>query len=428
MLIRFAVENHLSIRERQELSLLASSLQDPAASLIPVDGMKLVPAALIYGANASGKSNFVSALNFLRQSVRYSHARGGPETGVPRNPFILDDKTKALPTKIDIDFFLNNVRFHYGFSASDTEFEEEWLYAFPLGKKQTWFYRGPGDEGINFGKALKGTLKTIATLMRPNSLFLSTAAQNAHKQLTPIFNYLSDFSMKTTIENREHDAMAAFAGGRIDSRIVHFLKQADTGIVSCRFDDALRRIGIDQQSFMKDLWGILKKYIPDAPERTLDGVEKIDVKKISLGHKGTGKEPRYLELRLESAGTLRLLILLKTIFEALDNGSLVVIDELDASLHTYLAESIVALFNSKKTNPRGAQLIATTHDTNLLRSESVRRDQVWFCEKDTTGGTNLYPLTDIHTRNTDNLEKGYLQGRFGAVPFRGPVELLIGPE
>lgn len=119
---------------------------------------------------------------------------------------------------------------------------------------------------------------------------------------------------------------------------------------------------------------------------------------------------------------------MKSIFSALDKGLPLIIDELDASLHTYLAEDILSLFNSAETNKKGAQLIATTHDTNLLSAKMVRRDQIWFVEKGADGATSLYPLTDIRTRNSDNIERGYLEGRFGAVPYRGSIQSLIGSD
>jgi AAA15 family ATPase/GTPase len=422
MLIRFAVENHLSIKKRQELSLVASSLQDEGADLITVRDIKLVPAALLYGANASGKSNFVSALMFLQRAVVSSHTEAKPKSKIPISPFRLDRKSKSLPTKIDVDFFLGGVRFHYGFVATIDAFTEEWLYAFPSGKKQTWFYRDSRNRSIKFGKNLKGSLKTIGGLTRPNSLFLSAAAQNAHKQLTPVFEYLSGFSVSYEIENRSVDAGVAFADGSIDERIIRFLQQADTGIVAHRFGELIPDT-IDKKGLLSDMLGIFRKYAPEGQEFA-SGLEKMDLREISLGHSTNTKRPEFFDLRLESAGTLRLLVLLRPIFEALDRGSLVVIDELDASLHTYLAEKIVMLFNSRKTNPKGAQLIATTHDTNLLCAGCVRRDQVWFVEKDHTGASTLYPLTDIRTRATDNLEKGYLQGRFGAVPFRDSANLF----
>ncbi len=426
MLIRFAVENHLSIRDKQELSLVAANLQDSGADLITTKDFRLLPAALLYGANASGKSNFISALNFLMSSVLFSHERGGPATKLSRNPFFLDKTSRKLPTKLDVDFLLNDVRFHYGFSATDEAFVEEWLYAFPSAKKQIWFYRDASRKNIQFGKTLKGAVKTIETLTRPNSLFLSAAAQNAHKQLTPVYNYLTSFSIKDQIENRATHAFATFHEGKIDPRIIEFLQQADTGISSYQFFDKLAKSGIDQQSFAKDLLSIFNKYAP-ADRKVSSDFGGMEFKEISLGHQAAA-DIQFLDLKRESAGTLRLLVLLRPIFEALDSGSLVVIDELDASLHTYLAEQIVALFNSKKTNPNGAQLIATTHDTNLLCADYLRRDQVWFVEKDRNGASTLYPLTDIRTRAADNLEKGYLQGRFGAVPFRGPIDRLGGSK
>jgi AAA15 family ATPase/GTPase len=263
--------------------------------------------------------------------------------------------------------------------------------------------------------------------MRPNSLFLSVAAQNAHVQLTPLFEYIRNFTLKYVVENRTGDALMAFAEGKVDDRIIHFLDQADSGIITYRFEDVLEKFkkrGFDQNELARDFLELVKKYTKSRIDLKDLNLEDIRPKKMSLGHRVASGIPQFFELSLESAGTLRLLILLKSIFEALDRGSLVVIDELDASLHTYLAENLVKLFNSRVTNPRGAQLVATTHDTNLLRKDLIRRDQIWFAEKDHNGATNIYPLTDIRTRNSDNLEKGYLEGRFGAVPFRGPVDLL----
>jgi AAA15 family ATPase/GTPase len=427
MLIRFAIENHLSIKEKQEISLVASSLQDKGADLISASKINLIPAAIIYGANASGKSNFVLGFEFLRDTVLNSHQRGGPETKIPRNPFLLDEKSRSLPTTVDLDFFLRGVRFHYGFSAADKSFTEEWLFAFPSGKKQTWFHRLARKKQIYFGKQMKGPLRTIESLMRPNSLFLSVAAQNAHVQLTPLFEYIRNFTLKYVVENRTGDALMAFAEGKVDDRIIHFLDQADSGIITYRFEDVLEKFkkrGFDQNELARDFLELVKKYTKSRIDLKDLNLEDIRPKKMSLGHRVASGIPQFFELSLESAGTLRLLILLKSIFEALDRGSLVVIDELDASLHTYLAENLVKLFNSRVTNPRGAQLVATTHDTNLLRKDLIRRDQIWFAEKDHNGATNIYPLTDIRTRNSDNLEKGYLEGRFGAVPFRGPVDLL----
>jgi hypothetical protein len=421
MLIRFAIENHLSIREEQEISFVASSLKDPIGALFtfPNSDFELLPAAVIYGANASGKSNFVSGFQYLSEAVRYSHERGEPKGGVPRSPFLLDKKWSKAATKCEIEFVLNKVRYQYGFSCNDDEFLEEWLYTYPSGKRQTLYLRESERKKIRFGKNLRGNSRTIETLMRRNSLYLSVAAQNAHEQLTPIYSYLTNFSLKFSIQTRSIDAQAAFSDGRFDPRIIALLQRADAGIANYRFEEDV----IDTENpFVTEFNNLLKKHVKDFDPNIFKG------KKISLGHSTGGGKPVYLGLSSESSGTLRLLILFKDIFSALDKGAVLVIDELDASLHTYLVEDIVALFNSKTANRRGAQLIATTHDTNLLCGKLLRRDQIWFAEKDKAGASSIYPLTDIRTRNTDNIENGYLEGRFGAVPFRGRLDFLVGDD
>jgi AAA15 family ATPase/GTPase len=422
MLIRFGVENHLSIKSAQELSLVASALKDGGVDLIkPTDNLSLLPATLIYGANASGKSNLVSALANFVDTVRNSHAQRSPTDGVPRFPFRLDETSALAPSKFDIDFVIDQTRFHYGYTASDREFLEEWLFAYPSGKKQTWFLRERNKKKIYFGKSLKGSLRTIESLIRPNSLFLSAAAQNSHKQLTPLYQYICSFSV---LEPRsgDKDAKGQFLEGKIDPRIIDFLKQADTGIVDYHFDDY--RQDEKTAAIMSDIFDVMKTHAKVGKD--FPSLRDIKLKIISLGHQTEGRGKIYLDMAFESTGTIRLLQILKSVYFALDRGSVVVIDELDSSLHTYLSEKIVFLFNSKETNPKGAQLIATTHDTNLLSADMVRRDQIWFAEKNKSGATEFYPLTDIRTRNTDNLEKGYLEGRFGAVPYNGSVKLLVG--
>ena len=142
-------------------------------------------------------------------------------------------------------------------------------------------------------------------------------------------------------------------------------------------------------------------------------------------HRGKQGAEFFLDYDQESTGTQRLLVLLERIFKSLDEGTLIVIDEIDSSLHSKASEALVALFVSRKTNPRGAQLIATTHDTNLMRSPLLRRDQIWFTEKSTEGETELFSLSDFPTRSTDNLERAYMQGRFGATPFTGSARTMV---
>jgi AAA15 family ATPase/GTPase len=422
MLLRFRAGNFLSLREPQELSLVASSLKDNDKGLIdcPAAGEKLVPAAIIYGANASGKSNVVAALAFMRSQILYSQNRGEPNTPIARKPFALDPVCAASTTTFDIDFVLDGVRFHYGFEASDSAFVSEWLHSYPSGKQTSLFSRT--GQSVKPGRSLKGQIKVIEELTRPNSLFLSAATQNNHEELSKVSQFFRRLHADSTISVGPATISRSLKDPEIDERIINFLRQIGTGVINyqVKVSDLSEFNVAVQSAFFESV----KKLSPSIP---LEDVVEKKVTEIELAHEGADGKLVYFDLRRESAGTRRLLMLMRQIYRTLDEGSVLVIDELDASLHTQACEAIVGLFCSPKTNPKGAQLIATTHDTNLLHSSLVRRDQIWFTEKDRTGATHLYPLTDIRTRETDNIEKGYLQGRFGAVPYAGSVaDLLSG--
>lgn len=416
MLLQFSVANHLSIRDRQVISLTASSLLDEEESLIdcPVaPNGKVVPAAIIYGANASGKSNVVAALRYMRSAVLKSHSQGEPSGGVPRSPFSLDPTCAEAPSIFDVDFVLDKLRFHYGFEVTDDAFTAEWLYAFPNGRRQKLFHRV--NSNVKFGRSLKGRNSVIADLMRPNSLYLSVAAQNDHEQLSKIFELFYSINIDEKISIGGQLASLRLYKGDIDNRIIDFLSDIGTGVFSYQKKE---------EEFPERVLEMFKGFGAVMKQFTGEELNQSDLpnKKytIELGHRGKGGEVVYFDLDKESAGTRRLLVMLSLIFRALDKGTLLVVDELDASLHTKACEALLALFCSRSTNPNGAQLIGTTHDTNLLRAPFLRRDQVWFAEKDATGATHLFPLTDIRTRKGDNLAKGYLQGRFGGMPSGGP--------
>lgn len=416
MLLRFGVQNFRSIRTMQELSLVASALDDTRSGLIrcpAIDG-SLLPAVVVYGANASGKSNLVRALSWMRQAIMFSHSRGEPGRGVPRDPFKLDPASRTAATLCSVDFIVENVRYHYGFEASDEIFLRESLYSFPVGRRQVLFEREA--QGFEFGRHLRGRNKTIAELTRPNSLFLSAAMQNDHEQLTQI----GEFFRAIWIEEPTRWSRI----GDIDPKIVEFLDAAGTGVVGARvknveLDDKTREFGRDLNALFRKAFG---------EDSAFQMENEVEARSIQLAHRGRDGTETYFELDDESAGTRRLLDLLVPGFRALDTGALMVVDELDDSLHTQACEALLALFSSARTNPKGAQLIATTHDTNLLRSPLLRRDQVWFTEKASDGATHVYPLTDFRTRKGDNLARGYLQGRYGAIPLAGSPSDLIASE
>ena len=414
MLLRFGVANHRSLRDRQEISLVASSLGGNAEGLIAcghAPSGKLLPAVVVYGANASGKSNLIDAMRAMWSMVLYSHNRGEPSGAVSRHPFALDVDSKDAPSRFDVDFVINDVRYHYGFEATDKAFVSEWLFAFPNEKRRTLFER-TGDL-FRFSRYLKGRNQLISKITRPNSLFLSAAAQNGHEELTRIYKYFRDMVLG---EAPISHLPAILAEKDIDDRIIGFLGKAGTGVVGYDIQNGeMHRNTLD---FRGEKVNYLRLIVEEKESQVLKMALK-PVVELRLSHQSATGAPVYFDLSQESEGTRRLLTLLAPVFLALDTGGVMVVDELDASLHTHACELLLALFSSPVTNSKGAQLIATTHDTNLLASRHLRRDQVWLTEKDAEGATHLYPLTDFRTRGNDNLARGYLQGRYGAVPFSG---------
>lgn len=412
MLLRFRVSNHLSFRDLQEVSFVASSLKEREGYLIAcaaAPNNSVVPAAVVYGANASGKSNLVDAMQTMRAMVLNSHTRGDPGGGVLRQPFRLDPACLQAATQFDIDFVSEGTRYHYGFKASDEAFVSEWLDVYPKAHRRLVFARD--GNNFAFGRWLKGQNSNIAKLTRPNSLFLSAAAQNGHVQLSKVFAYFHSIRIIRDVAVTGTELIVRLREGEPDRRVIALLGRLGTGVVDFRRNEAK-----NSEQFLR----LLREVTPSgvSTDALFGGLGEDSMGTVvELVHRGRDNEPVPLGLDRESAGTRRLLAVMGDVYRALDEGTPVIMDELDASLHTHAGEAVLRLFCSAGSNPKGAQLLATTHDTNLMRSSSLRRDQLWFTQKDAKGATEIYPLTDFKTRRGDNFELGYLQGRYGAVPF-----------
>jgi hypothetical protein len=426
MLIEFRVENHRSLRDEQVLTMEAGRVgdeTDPRPRQVAGHAEKLLTVAGLYGANASGKSNVLAALAFMCDAVVQSQRSWPPVAGqpgepsVPRDPFAWGPKKKE-PSLYEVTFLADDVRYQYGFQLSDEEILEEWLYAWPSGKKQVWFER----EGrtFKFGENLKGENKVIAEVTRPNALFLSAAVQHNHTQLVPIFawfQFLEVVNMRrgrdlsnpprwvsVEFEIKSEIVLAELLGGDLEFQLDglpilsresfnSWLKRADIGI----FEFRLERGKLDERRQ------------PSLPT-------------FFLKHQSDSNDA-WLPLQEESRGTQTLFYMALPVFRALREGGVLLVDELERSLHPSLARKIIQQFNDPVANPKNAQIIFTTHDTNLLGTTlgepALRRDQVWLTEKDAEGATVLYPLTDYKPRKAENIERGYLQGRYGAIPFLG---------
>ncbi len=410
MLIRFRVENFRSLRDEQELSLVASNLTELPETTASVEGfdMPLLRVAAVYGANASGKSNVLAALRFMATAVTESQRSWLPEGGIPREPFRLDATRGEQPSMFTIDLLLDGTRYEYGFVVDSKQVLEEWLYAHPKGRKQEWFTR---EEKFKFSRLLPGENRAISALTRPNSLFLSAAAQNNHKTLTPLYAWFADLLEMvddSTRKDQWRTSAELFRDSAYRDAMLDLIRTSDLGITDVEVID---------HPILAEPW---KRSIP----RT---------RRNRVAHRVPGtprsvpaQRPAQFPLDDESRGTQALFALSGSIVKTLRTGGLLCVDELDASLHPLLAAEVVRLFNNPQTNPHNAQLIFNTHDTNLLDTRLLRRDQIWFTEKDSSGATHLYPLTDFRARKQENLERGYLQGRYGAVPFIGARNLLGG--
>ncbi|MBK7535701.1 MAG: ATP-binding protein [Myxococcales bacterium] len=416
-LLRFRVANHRSLRDEQELSFIADG--DGDARLVHPDGLDeaVLPVCAIYGANASGKTNVIDALAFMRSAVAYSQRMWEPIGGVPRRSFALGVDAHT-PSTFVAEMMIEGARYEYGFAVDDEVVREEWLRAWPNGRKQEWFSRD--EQTFEIGRSLHGENKVIEALVRPNSLFLSAAAQNNHEQLTPIFQWFAarlnplTLSVDRVFSSSVPQWWGQFAAPTADDdgarsareRARELLAAADLGIEDFQVVEADRAV----------------------PEASADGSEEpVSSRRrrgyrLSFAHR-TSVEPRWLDLRDESTGTRALVGLLPTLLPLLAEGGLLAIDEFN-SLHPMLALALVQIFQDPARNPRGAQLLFNTHESSLLGNlltdpAPLRRDQVWLTEKDRDGATHLYPLTDYTPRTNENLQRGYLQGRYGAVPFLG---------
>lgn len=423
MLVEFSVENFKSIKEKVTLSMLASSDDSNESNIIHTDkvkGKKLLKSAVIYGANASGKTNLIEALSFMDDFVKNSHNfQQGEE--IPITPFLLDSKNINIPSKFDIIFINNDIKYNYGFLISQKEVIEEYLYSYKTQKPSMMFHRKNTTE-IEFTHDKKEQ-ETLFSRTTENKLYLSTAALWNYKPIEEVFKWFNN-KLRSTIEIDPEVSMAYTASKCIDdnnfcSFVKNYLSIADFGVHNLK----LKKYKI------KDIDEIDERLSQEYKKEILKEIKNKDFINIELVHKGldNNNEPMFVPLAFddESDGTKKFFSLIGPFLDILADGKVLSIDELSKSLHPILVNFLINLFHKEKININ-SQLIFTTHDTNLLDLEIFRRDQIWFTEKNPdTGATDLYSLDDVNgVRKDENIQKGYLAGRYGAIPFIGDYSLL----
>jgi energy-coupling factor transporter ATP-binding protein EcfA2 len=419
MLLSFRVSNYCSIRDEQEFSFVRDSRARPAE----VDGWDegVGTVAGIFGANASGKSNFVRALRFMRTAVVSSYESWANRDSIPVIPFALESSFKLEPSLFEVVLQFGKVRYQYGFRLTKERVASEWLYVYPTHRRQVWFERDADSEDEwYFGKSFTGRNRVIADLTRPTTLFLSAAVANNHKMASQVEHFirahLHAAFPDNVIRRTEYTQNLSSNEERWKS-VVDLLRFADLGISTARVRHDIWNAE-QRQAFAK----VFRVVNEDVPEEEITSLIERASDTAEFGHSvGVDREPTYLALDAESLGTQTLFALAGPVIRAISNGDTLVVDEIDASLHPNLTCEIIRIFKDPEENPKQAQLIFTSHDTTLmgglLNEAGLARDEVWFTEKKIDGATTLYPLTDFSPRKTENLERGYLQGRYGAVPY-----------
>jgi uncharacterized protein len=430
VLLRFRTENHRSLRDAAELSLMSSKTRVP----VPKGGWvaNTTRVAGIFGPNASGKSNMLDALDFLRRAIAYSATRWGDREQFPYHPFALNTTSKSMPSTYEVDITVKDVRYTYGFASDASGVQGEWLYSYPSGRPRKLFERSsPRSSDINFGRTLPGENATIRKLVRPTALFLSVAANNNHPTLSEIHHEIARHIQFAKFTHHDKEARIRFATELIKDpdllrQAVALLRFADLGITHIELAEV--EIDDETRSFLSDIVSTIRNKASTSgnlptPEQFFEQIKN----QIRFIHAGEGDGETYrLELVDQSAGTIAWLSIGIPALLAMKHGDTFLVDEIDSSLHPRLSAALVRMFKDSSINRTGAQLIFTSHDSSLMGKmidDVLHADEIWFTEKQNTGTTEFYALQEFQHRSSDNFELRYLQGRYGAVPMVDPEEM-----
>lgn len=424
MILSFEVNNFRSIREAVTLSMEKTALKDSKANIFaPQPGLYLLKSAVIFGPNASGKSNLLLALKALEYLVLQSGQFKPDEAIASYEPHKLDKSHQKAPVNIRISFIAEEIRYDFQLSFSKTAIEKEDLYFYPNGVRTHLYTRVRGKE-IKFGESYRGAKKTIARLLLDNQLFLSKAAENNVASLLPPYRFFSKGIMIFPFieEYRESNLSRLYARRLAEDGDSSFARRFNSLI--CALDTGISHVSAEEVNWEE------YKFPGNMPEEVKSAVQenfKYDIKTqhpVFEGESEIGYET--FEIDEESKGTRSLFVIGGIILDALEAGRVLIVDEFEKNLHPDITRFLISLFHNPLTNPRNAQLIFATHDITQLSDDHFRRDQVWFTEKNTFGVTSLFRCSDIKgIRMGTPLDKWYATGRFGATPIINDLDFLI---
>ncbi|MFH1633412.1 MAG: ATP-binding protein [Chloroflexota bacterium] len=429
MLIEFTIGNYRSFYAPMTLSMQATRLRDHESideqNIFQVGKLSLLRSASVYGANASGKSNLVRAMMFMRHFVLDSATKFQVGEPIDVQRFALNAAAHKEPASFQIVFWLNGTRYRYGFELDEKRVHAEWLYR-TLKREARLFVRAGND--FNLSELLKKEAPGLEARTRENALFLSVLAQfNSPTAIALLEWFRTKFR---GISGLDDDTYGGYTLHRFETdetfrqRVRGLMRLADVGIT----DLSITKLPFDNADVPEGVRNILRQIAKEVgkPEDELSLARIETLHPLFEGKLQIGQAP--FELGEESEGTQKFFYLLGPLLDALENGNILMIDELEARLHPKLTRELVRMFNSPQTNPHNAQLIFATHDAGLLGEYLLRRDQIWFTEKNRYGATELYSLAEMKERNDASFEKNYLLGRYGAIPYISGLRAFLEQE
>lgn len=420
MLVNFTVKNYRSFKQERTFSMEAGSIKEHKESVINKGKLSLLPLAVFYGANSGGKSNLIQAISTMRYMVRRSvQLNEGDE--LPYDPFALDKVSDSQPTLFEIQFIKGEVLYRYGFEYTKKEIVSEWLYEKQFGEKEyELFVRSRDLIDVSPKRFPEGEGKEDLT--NSNRLFLSLVAQLKGEKSNSVMGWFRQCNVLSGIDSEGYEAFT----------LKMFLEHLNGADEAQEFFKTLQlgftRFSVKKVDIPKDALNSAPESIKSQIEKDLTTgnlVESITTHNVYDENGFVVGERNFHKNQMESEGTKKVIEMSGPIFDTLNEGKTLIVDELDAKLHPLLTRNIVLLFMDPEKNQHGAQLIFATHDTNLLDLEIIRRDQIWFAEKDNVEATDLYSLVEFKdedgkkVRNDRDIKRDYIRGRYGAIPFIG---------
>ncbi len=422
MLVEFSVGNYKSFKDIVRFSMVSANLTSKNKGLDNSNifeykkSIKLVKTTALYGPNASGKSNLIKAFKFMRNFIINSSKESQVAENIEVESYRLSTSTEKEPSYFEIIFIINDMSYRYGFKIDKDKIHSEWLYR-TKEREVNLFFRT--NKGITLKKGAFSEGKGLEAKTRPNALFLSVCAQWNGKISFEILMWFRNCGVISGLEDMGYRSFTLKQIEKTDvkNNILAFIQKFDLGISD---------LNIERSPYTKD---ILPKDLPEPLSKFLieQGGDKTTIytthKKFNDKGEYIGKETFELDHH-ESDGTRKAFSFSGPLLDVFQKGMLLIVDELDARFHPIITRAIVQMFHDKDLNPNNAQLVFATHDTNLLDNTFLRRDQIWFMEKDKYGATILYSLVDFKVRNDASFGKDYIAGKYGAIPFLGGIKRL----